>query len=168
MKAPDNTKDHYAPILGVNLEASVGSMPFWLGSMLKYLWRAPRKGKYADINKAVDCARRAAYELERIGTSTDELPQRFRNFYLILRESLRKHQGDKNSVHVWALWFAYEYLTWWILCSYNDGTIDQAVFEARLDDTIREFSAKAVALPKEVRRKEVLDPKVDLWKDLRD
>ena len=37
MKAPDNTKDHYAPILGMCLEQVVGDMPFWLGPMMMYL-----------------------------------------------------------------------------------------------------------------------------------
>jgi hypothetical protein len=168
MRAPDNTKDHYAPVLGVNLEAAVGTMPFWLGSMLKYLFRAPRKGKYADMNKALDCAKRGAIVVERLGTSTDELPQRFRDFYLSLRAALKKYEGDKYSAHLTGLQFAYEYLTWWILASYNDGTIDKSIFETQLNDATRRFAATVKLLPEEVRRGEVIDSKTDLWKDLRD
>ena len=168
MKAPDNTKDHYAPILGVSLEGAVGVMPFWLGSMLKYLWRAPRKGKYADMNKALDCARRGAIVVDRLGTSTDELPQGFRGFYLSLRAALEKYEGDKHSVHLTGLQFAYEYLTWWILASYNDGTVDKSIFETQLNDATRRFAATVKLLPELIRPEEVTSPDIDPWKDLRD
>lgn len=47
-------KKYYAPIEGAKLEHIVHDLPFTLGNVLKYVWRAPYKGGAEDCIKALD------------------------------------------------------------------------------------------------------------------
>jgi hypothetical protein len=47
-------KKYYAPIEGAKLEHIVRDLPFTLGNVLKYVWRAPYKGGAEDCIKALD------------------------------------------------------------------------------------------------------------------
>lgn len=168
MKAPDNTKDHYAPVLGVNLEAAVGTMPFWLGSMLKYLWRAPRKGKYADLNKAVDCAWRALRDSGPIGHSPLEAPQELIDFYVILSKSIEGLSVKSNWVHVRSLKFACDVLTHWFQISYHEDFLPVDNMHRSAESTIKGFETWVKLLPELVRAESAATLEVDPWKDLRD
>lgn len=63
LQNPQLKGGHYAPILGISPDMIVTPMPFWLGSALKYVWRAPRKNGGEDFLKAADCLRRYAKQL---------------------------------------------------------------------------------------------------------
>lgn len=168
MRAPDNMKDHYAPIHGVDLEKIVGAVPFWLGSMMKYLWRAPRKGKYADLNKAIDCARRALDIETPEGHSPTEAPQEVIDFYVILSKTLKWPSVKENWVHVKALEFACQVLTHWFQLNYHEDFIPVDNIHRSASSLVREFETWVKLLPELVRQEQITSPDIDPWKDLRD
>lgn len=168
MRAPDNTKDHYAPILGMDLEKVVGVMPFWLGSMLKYLWRAPRKGKYADLNKAIDCARRALDIEMPKGHSPLEAPQEMIDFYVVLGKTIEGLSLKESWVHVKALEFAHKVLTHWFQVNYREDFIPVDNIRRSAARLTKGFGMWVSILPELIRQEEVTTPDIDLWKDLRD
>lgn len=168
MKAPDNTKDHYAPILGMDLEKVVGAMPFWLGSMMKYLWRAPRKGKYADLNKAIDCARRALDIEMPKGHSPLEAPQEMIDFYVVLGKAIEGLSTKDGWVHVQALKFAHKVLNHWFQINYHEDFISVDNLHRSASRVARGFETWVRLLPELIRQEEVTSPDIDLWKDLRD
>ena len=47
-----NKGNKYEPINGIYSHEIAEYLPFWLGTALKYVWRAPRKGKKKDLRKA--------------------------------------------------------------------------------------------------------------------
>ena len=47
-----NKGNKYEPINGIYSHEIAENLPFWLGTALKYVWRAPRKGKKKDLRKA--------------------------------------------------------------------------------------------------------------------
>lgn len=63
LQNPQLKGGHYAPIHGISPDMIVTPLPFWLGSALKYVWRAPRKNGGEDFLKAADCLSRYANHL---------------------------------------------------------------------------------------------------------
>ena len=73
-----NKGDKYEPINGIYSHEIAKHLPFWLGSALKYVWRAPRKGKKKDLRKAATALTRlldnaSVYGIQEIAPYSPEL-----------------------------------------------------------------------------------------------
>lgn len=89
LQNPQLKGGHYAPIHGISPDMIVTPLPFWLGSALKYVWRAPRKNGGEDFLKAADCLSRYANQLAYqppqkctypgVIITADKLSQKIRN-----------------------------------------------------------------------------------------
>lgn len=66
---------HYKHSSGVECKEIVYDLPKWLGDSIKYIWRAPYKGKpVEDLRKAKECLK----------ANTD---RRIRGFYYVIRDN---------------------------------------------------------------------------------
>lgn len=98
LQNPQLKGGHYAPILGISPDMIVTPLPFWLGSALKYVWRAPRKNGGEDFLKAADCLRRYANQL--VTGAPQELP-----YWGVVSksETLQEKLSNHSSVHALAV-----------------------------------------------------------------
>lgn len=98
LQNPQLKGGHYAPIHGISPDAIVTPLPFWLGSALKYVWRAPRKNGGEDFLKAADCLRRYANQL--VNGAPQELPY----WGAVSKsETLQEKLSNHSSVHALAV-----------------------------------------------------------------
>lgn len=93
-----NKGDKYEPINGIYSHEIAEHLPFWLGSALKYVWRAPRKGKEKDLRKAATALTRlldnaSVYGIQEIAPYSPEYWGEIRH----LRQFLKEYADD--SVH---------------------------------------------------------------------
>ena len=98
LQNPQLKGGHYAPIHGISPDMIVTPLPFWLGSALKYVWRAPRKNGGEDFLKAADCLRRYANQL--VNGAPQELP-----YWGVVSksETLQEKLSNHSSVHALAV-----------------------------------------------------------------
>ena len=98
LQNPQLKGGHYAPILGITPDMIVTPLPFWLGSALKYVWRAPRKNGGEDFLKAADCLRRYAEYL------TENMPTK-QPYDNCIRKSevILEHIQGHNNLHALAI-----------------------------------------------------------------
>ena len=98
LQNPQLKGGHYAPIHGISPDVIVTPLPFWLGSALKYVWRAPRKNGGEDFLKAADCLRRYAKQL--VNGAPQELPY----WGAVSKsETLQRKLSNHSSVHALAV-----------------------------------------------------------------
>ena len=98
LQNPQLKGGHYAPIHGISPDMIVTPLPFWLGSALKYVWRAPRKNGGEDFLKAADCLRRYANQL--VNGAPQELPY----WGTVSKsETLQEKLSNHSSVHALAV-----------------------------------------------------------------
>lgn len=98
LQNPQLKGGHYAPIHGISPDMIVTPLPFWLGSALKYVWRAPRKNGGEDFLKAADCLRRYAKQL--VNGAPQELPY----WGAVSKsETLQRKLSNHSSVHALAV-----------------------------------------------------------------
>ena len=98
LQNPQLKGGHYAPIHGISPDMIVTPLPFWLGSALKYVWRAPRKNGGEDFLKAADCLRRYANQL--VNGAPQELPY----WGAVSKsETLQEKLSNHSSVHALAV-----------------------------------------------------------------
>ena len=112
LQNPQLKGGHYAPILGISPDAIVTPLPFWLGSALKYVWRAPRKNGGEDFLKAADCLRRYADYL------TENMPpsQPYANC-IRKSEVILEHTQGRNNPHALAISAVLRVVLWGHPCS---------------------------------------------------
>lgn len=94
-----NKGDKYEPINGVYSHKIAESLLFWYGCALKYVWRAPRKGKKKSLRKAAGALRALLGHIQVNGVP-GITPARATDYW----EELRAFRADlvecdKESVH---------------------------------------------------------------------
>ena len=93
-----NKGNKYEPINGIYSHEIAENLPFWLGTALKYVWRAPRKGKKKDLRKAATALTRlldnaSVYDIQDV---TPYKPEYWGEIRYLIQEL--EEQAD-DSVH---------------------------------------------------------------------
>lgn len=108
-----NKGDKYEPINGIYSHEIAEYLPFWLGSALKYVWRAPRKGKKKDLRKAATALTRlldnaSVYDIQEVTPYAPEYWSKIRHLIQCLEECTSDSVHAKLIVSILNIILEYE------------------------------------------------------------
>lgn len=108
-----NKGNKYEPINGIYSHEIAEYLPFWLGSALKYVWRAPRKGKKKDLRKATTALTRlldnaSVYDIQEVTPYAPEYWGKIRHLIQCLEEYTNDSVHAKLIVSILNIILEYE------------------------------------------------------------